>query len=126
MLKRYGGYVFLTPERLEVGRRLFQKHGGKVVLFGRFIAILRTLAALLAGANQMHWRHFLFWNAAGGVLWSSVYGFGAYLLGKQFERLQGPLGIAAAVVALAAVGGVVLYTRRKERELAAANAAPPG
>ena len=60
------------------------------------------------------------------MLWSSLYGFGAYLLGKQVERLQGPLGIAAAVGALVAIGGVVLYTRRKERELAAANAAPRG
>ncbi len=126
VLQRHGHYVFLTPERLEVGRRLFQRHGGKVVLFGRFIAILRTLAALLAGANRMDWRHFLFWNAAGGIAWSSAYGFGAYLLGKQAERLQGPLGIAAGVAAVAAIGGVVFYTRRKERELAAANGAPRG
>lgn len=126
VLQRYGRHVFLTPERLEVGRRLFQQHGGKVVLFGRFIAILRTLAALLAGANRMDWRHFLFWNAAGGILWSSVYGFGAYLLGKQIERLQGPLGIAAGVAAVVAIGVVVAYTRRKERELAAANQAPRG
>ncbi len=117
VLHRYGSYVFLTPERLEVGRHLFQRHGGKVVLFGRFVAILRTLAALLAGANRMDWRHFLFWNAVGGVLWASLYGFGAFVLGKQVERLQGPVGIAAGLIGVAAIAGVVWYTKRKEREL---------
>ena len=124
VLERYGHYVLLTPERLEVGRNLFRKHGGKVVLFGRFIAILRTFAALLAGANRMDWRHFVVWNAVGGIAWASLYGFGAYALGKQVERLQGPVGIAAGVIGAVAIVGVVLYTRRKEREVTAANRAP--
>jgi membrane protein DedA with SNARE-associated domain len=70
LLVRYGGYVLLTPERLAAGRRLFARHGGKVVIFGRFVAVLRTLAALLAGANRMPWPHFLLANAVGGIGWA--------------------------------------------------------
>jgi len=130
LLRRYGSYVLLTPERLEVGRRLFARHGGKVVLFGRFVAVLRTLAALLAGANRMPWPHFLLANAVGGIGWASVYGFGAYALGNQIRRLQGPLGIALGAIGLAAIAATILYARREERRLTeetqgAVSPAPP-
>ncbi|MBO0710481.1 MAG: DedA family protein [Acetobacteraceae bacterium] len=130
LLQRYGGYVLLTPDRLEVGRRLFARHGGKVVLFGRFVAILRTLAALLAGANRMPWPHFLLANAMGGIGWASLYGFGAYALGNEIKRLQGPLGIATGAIGLAAIAVTIVYARRQERRLAeeaqgAVSPAPP-
>jgi membrane protein DedA with SNARE-associated domain len=121
LLRRYGHYILLPPERLEVGRRLFAKHGGKVVLFGRFIAILRTLAALLAGANGMPWPRFLVANAVGGIAWACLYGFGAYALGKEITRLQGPFAIAAGVVAVIVVATVVIYTRHKEKRLTEAS-----
>ncbi len=124
LLRRYGHYILLPPERLEVGRRLFAKHGGKVVLFGRFIAILRTLAALLAGANGMPWQRFLVANAVGGIAWACLYGFGAYALGHEITRVQGPLGIAAVVIAIAVIAATVIYTRRKERRLTEAHDAP--
>jgi len=121
LLRRYGHYVLLPPERLEVGRRLFAKHGGKVVLFGRFIAILRTLAALLAGANGMPWPRFLVANAVGGIAWACLYGFGAYALGKEITKLQGPFAIAAGVVAVIVITTMVIYTRRKEKRLTEAS-----
>ena len=121
LLRRYGHYVLLPPERLEVGRRLFAKHGGKVVLFGRFIAILRTLAALLAGANGMPWPRFLVANAVGGIAWACLYGFGAYALGKEITQLQGPFAIAAGVVAVIVIAAMVIYTRRKEKRLTEAS-----
>lgn len=124
VLRRYGRYVLLPPERLEVGRRLFAKHGGKVVLFGRFVAILRTLAALLAGANGMPWPRFMLANAVGGIAWACLYGFGAYALGHEITRLQGPLGIAALVITVLVIVAMVLYTRRQERRLTAANKPP--
>jgi membrane protein DedA with SNARE-associated domain len=130
LLRRYGRYVLLPPERLEVGRRLFAKHGGKVVLFGRFVAVLRTLAALLAGANGMPWPRFLAANAAGGIAWACLYGFGAYALGHEMKRVEGPLGIAGAVIAVIVIAATVIYTRRKERRLTAASkdakVPPPG
>src|SRR3954471_19894482 len=66
LIARHGHRIRLTPERLAAGQYPFNKHGGAVVFFGRFIALLRTLAALLAGLNGMEWRRFLMFNAAGG------------------------------------------------------------
>ena len=75
VLVRYGSYVGLNEGRIKVGQYLFQLHGGKIVFFGRFFALLRIWAALLAGVNQMAWPKFLLFNAGGTVLiqhpWSS-------------------------------------------------------
>jgi membrane protein DedA with SNARE-associated domain len=60
LLLRYGSYIGLTESRIKLGEYLFQRHGGKIVFFGRFIAFLRSLAALMAGLNQMSWPRFLF------------------------------------------------------------------
>ena len=55
LLVRYGKYVGLDERRLKVGQYLFLRHGGKIVFFGRFVDLLRILAAALAGANRMSW-----------------------------------------------------------------------
>jgi membrane protein DedA with SNARE-associated domain len=55
------------------GQYLFRKHGGKVVFFGCFIAVLRALAAVLAGTNRMSWAPFLLYNALGGIIRATLY-----------------------------------------------------
>ena len=117
LLQRYGSYVGLNEKRMNLGRYLFQRHGGKVVFTGRFIAFLRTFVALLAGASKMDWKVFLLWNAVGGVVWTSLYCTGAYLLGDQMRRIQGPLGIGLAVVAVIVVGVAIWFLRRNEKRL---------
>lgn len=68
LLVRYGRYIRMSPARIKLGQYLFLRHGGKVVFFGRIIALLRALAAFLAGTNRMTWPRFLVFNAAGGVV----------------------------------------------------------
>ena len=59
-----------------------QRHGAKTVFFGRFIAILRFTAAWVAGLGRMPWWRFLFWNAAGGIVWATAVGLVAYYGGQ--------------------------------------------
>lgn len=116
-LRRWGKHVGLTDDRLTLGRYLFRRHGGKVVFFGRFVAFLRTLAALLAGANRMAWPRFLVSNAAGGIAWAGLYGAGAYWLGDEIKRISGPAaGVLLGIVAVGAVA-VFFYLRRNEARL---------
>ena len=117
LLQRYGSHVGLNERRMDIGRHLFQRHGGRVVFVGRFIAILRTFVALMAGASHMDWKVFLLWNAVGGVAWTALYGAGAYLLGNAMHRIEGPIGIALAVVAAGAIGTSIWFLRRNERRL---------
>ena len=117
VLARWGRKVGLTDERLELGRFLFRKYGGGVVFFGRFIAILRTFTAVLAGANKMPWHTFLLWNSLGGIAWTALYGFGAYSLGDAAKRISGPVGIGMAVIAGAALLAAVIFVNRNESRL---------
>ena len=93
MLLRYGSYVGLTEGRIKLGQYLFERHGGKIVFFGRFIALLRSLAALMAGLNQMSWPRFVVFNAAGGILWAACYGLAAFYFGKRIETFTRPVGL---------------------------------
>jgi membrane protein DedA with SNARE-associated domain len=79
LLRRDGGYLGLTTSKIKLGQYLFMRHGGKVVFFGRFVAVLRVLAAVLAGMNRMDWRLFFYANAAGALVWSSTIGLAAYI-----------------------------------------------
>jgi membrane protein DedA with SNARE-associated domain len=127
MLARFGRHIGLNEQRLRVGQYLFERHGAKVVFFGRFVAILRTFAAILAGANRMDWKRFLLWNAIGGVAWSCLYGFGAYALGKAVSEVARPLGIALGIIAaILVVAGIIFLKRNETRLLEAAKAASKG
>ena len=127
LLVRYGRYIRLDQARLKVGQYLFRRHGGKIVFFGRFVAFLRTFAAVLAGANRMPWPHFLLMNALGGLCWASIFGGGAYLFGEQIARVAGPVSLLLLVVAIGLVAAGIVFFRRHERELEQrAEAALPG
>lgn len=117
MLLRYGSYIGLTESRIKLGQYLFQQHGGKVVFFGRFIALLRSPAALLAGVNQMSWARFVLFNAAGALLWATFYGLAAFCLGKQLETFTGPIGLLLLLIGIIAVLVSLWFIRRHEAEL---------
>jgi membrane protein DedA with SNARE-associated domain len=56
--------IGMFEARIKLGQYLYLKHGAKVVFLGRFVALLRILAAFLAGVNRMPWRAFLIANAS--------------------------------------------------------------
>jgi len=118
-LARFGRYVGLTEDRLRLGRYLFAQYGVGIVFLGRFIAVLRVLAAFLAGANRMTWTHFLLANAAGALLWAGGVGTAAYFLGSQLHGIHGRLSAIGIVLAVAAVAAGVYYLRRHEAALQA-------
>ena len=98
LVLKFGSYLGLTEGRIKLGQYLFQKYGGTVVFFGRFFAVLRFLAAFLAGVNQLAWHRFLVANALGGLVWASIVGISAYTLGRSIHQVQGPAGAAGVAV----------------------------
>ena len=117
LLRRYGRYIRLDERKLKLGLYLFRKHGGKVVFFGRFVAVLRAWAAFLAGTNRMRWPPFLLFNALGGIVWATVYGLGGYFLGKNIDRLEGPIGTISIVLAALIIIASLVFVWRNERKL---------
>jgi len=119
LLRRYGRFIRLDQKRLKLGQYLFLQHGGKVVFFGRFISILRAYAAFLAGTNRMPWWRFLMFNAAGGIVWATLVGTGAYVLGTQIHNLTRTAAIVGGILAVIAVVAFLLFLRRNEERLMA-------
>ena len=119
LIVRYGKYVRLDEGRLKIGQYLFLRHGGKIVFFGRFVALLRTFAALLAGANRMPWPRFLLMNALGGLVWATLFGGAAYLFGEKIKLVAGPAGLLILACAIVLVAAGIAFLRRHERELEA-------
>jgi len=117
LLRRYGRYIHLNERKLKLGLYLFRKHGGKVVFFGRFVAVLRAWAAFLAGTNRMPWPSFLLFNALGGITWATVYGLGGYFLGKSIHRLAGPVGTITIVLATLIIIASLVFVWLNEQQL---------
>jgi membrane protein DedA with SNARE-associated domain len=117
LVERYGARIGIGPEKFRLSQYLFHKWGGVVVFFGRFITILRILAALLAGANRTPLRQFMFYNAAGGVVWAASFGYGAYSLAAGFDAVEGAAARFAAGALLAALFLLWRYFRRHEARL---------
>lgn len=119
VLRRWGRRIGISDARLELGRYLFRRYGGRIVFLGRFVAFMRTFVALLAGANRMPWHSFLLWNGLGGVCWTALYGIGAYALGEAARKVSGPLGIALGIAGAAALIASFAFVKRNETRLMA-------
>jgi membrane protein DedA with SNARE-associated domain len=127
LLLRYGAYLRITESRIKLGEYLFLRHGGKIIIIARFVPLLRSLAGILAGANRMPWRKFMLANIVGALAWASIFGFAAYLLGREVEKFAGPTVIVLGVAVLIVVIIGAHFVSRHEAQLAAeAERALPG
>ena len=107
LLERPGLFERERRRALEIGDPFFERHGAKAVFLGRWITGLRTWASWLAGASEMHWRTFLVWNAAGGILWATTVGLASYYAGDTAKRVIDAVGVYALIAAAVVVVGVV-------------------
>jgi membrane protein DedA with SNARE-associated domain len=117
-LVRHPRFKERADRYLPRAEEIIQRHGGKAVFFGRFVAILRFTVAWIAGLGRMPWWRFFFWNAAGGIVWATSVGLLAYWGGKAVAEAvarYGALG-AVAAVALFGLGWFGLYRARKRLE----------
>jgi membrane protein DedA with SNARE-associated domain len=118
LVHRYGRVLRVTDAKLERVRAVFERHGAKTVFFGRFIALLRTWAAVLAGVGQMRYRTFMLFNALGGITWAAIIGMLGYLFGRNLPRLEHFVrntGWVLVVVVVVVGGGIVWWRRRRDQ-----------
>lgn len=118
LITHRGRYVGIKESHLAKVERFFDHYGGGIVVFARFVQVLRQLNGLVAGTMGMQWWRFLFYNALGAALWVGVWGGGIYFLGKHMEAALDilsdiePYLIGAGVMALI-LGAVYILRRRR-------------
>ena len=116
LLQRYGRYLHLDERDLRLGRYLFARFGGRIVFVARFVAVLRAVAGVLAGANDMPLKRFLIWSGLGAMAWSATFGFAAYALGQRIEMLSTRASALTGMILLfAAVAGWRFVRRNRLR-----------
>lgn len=91
VLKRYGKYVHLTPERLEKAEEWFRRYRGKSIIAGYFVPGLRHLTAYFAGISELGYGVFLSLAAAGATLWVVIFVSLGRLLGRDWKVFSGLL-----------------------------------
>ena len=116
-LRRFGRFFFFRESYLEAAERYFQRHGGKTVLFGRFVGVLRSFAPVAAGISRMPYRTFLFYNVVGGIGSVTIVLLLGYFFGQSWELINRWLGwgggIAFALAVVAAVSYLLIRRRRR-------------
>lgn len=122
LVNRFGKYLFLKQEHLDRAEQFFARHGNKTVFFGRFVAVLRAWAALLAGINHMPWRTFLIYNAAGGIIWAVIYGTLGFVAGRYFhdkfaqvEGIAAFIGRTGLILIIVAIVALFIFFRLRRR-----------
>ncbi|MBU0688908.1 MAG: DedA family protein [Gammaproteobacteria bacterium] len=81
LLERAGSR-FIKQEHLEKTHAFYEKHGGKTVIFARFLPILRTFAPFVAGIGTMNYRHYVMFSIIGGVAWIGSLTLAGYFFGN--------------------------------------------
>ncbi|HKD32914.1 MAG TPA: DedA family protein [Gaiellaceae bacterium] len=118
LFERWGWLHQYSDRVLPPAEAIMARHGGAAVFFGRFVTILRYTVAWVAGLTRMRWWKFLFWNAAGGIVWATAVGLTAYYGGKVVADSIARYGAYAAVIAAVAivVAWLILHYARKRVE----------
>jgi membrane protein DedA with SNARE-associated domain len=113
---RWGRYVHVTPARLALAERWFDKHGEVTVLVGRCVPVIRTFISLPAGIARMPFWRFTLFTLIGCIPWV----LGLTLLGVQvgpsWERWRHRLEYLDYIVAAVILAGIVyLFVRARRR-----------
>ncbi len=119
MLMRHGHHVGLNAARMRLGEYLFRFHGGKILLFGRIVAVLRVYQSILAGIYRMPFRRFMAFSGLGAVLWAAAVGYGAYGFGGLFNSMAGVLAWVTLALGLAILLAAAVYLKHQESVLQA-------
>jgi len=118
LVMRYGLRIGVKRKHIEPVEDFFQRHGGAVVLFARFVVVVRQLNGVVAGILGMSWGRFLAYNAAGAAIWVGFWSLLAYWSGHRLLRSIGKLEpiLIAGIIAMAALGVLVLWLYRRKRK----------
>jgi membrane protein DedA with SNARE-associated domain/membrane-associated phospholipid phosphatase len=116
-LEKHGPRVKITHERLEMVDGYFDRHGGKTILIGRFIGLVRALAPFIAGSSGLAFRRFIPYSVVGCGAWATLFCVLGYIFWRSFDKVQHLVGQALfgfAVLVGVIVVAVTAYRRRDD------------
>jgi membrane-associated protein len=109
----------LNRDHLEKAHAFFEKYGGKAVVIGRFVPIVRTFVPFVAGAAFMTYPTFAFYNVTGAILWVGVCVGAGWLFGNVPIVKNNFSLVALGIIFVSVLPAVVEYLRSRRSTLAA-------
>jgi membrane-associated protein len=108
---------FFRKKHIEITKVYYEKHGGKTLILGRFLPIIRTFAPILAGVIKIEFKKFMLYNLIGAAAWIGSIGTIAFYLGKQFPEVVNYLGyIFVGLIILTALPILTAFIKTKKAE----------
>ena len=116
LVTRYGGYVGVRKSHVDRAHAFFERNGSKTILFGRFVAILRTWAAIVAGAAAMSFTKFVTYNTIGSIVWAVVFGLLGFYFGRDLPLLEKYISrVSFGVLILGVVGIATFFLMKRSK-----------
>lgn len=108
---------FFKKRHIELTQIYYDKHGGKTLVLGRFLPIIRTFAPILAGVIKIDFKKFMMYNIAGAVAWIGSIGSIAYFLGIRFPEVENYLGyIFIALIVITALPILIAGIKNRNKK----------
>lgn len=117
---------FLKKENLEKAEDFYKRHGGKTMIFARFIPFVRTFAPMLAGVGKMSYKTFIFFDITGALLWSTSVTLAGFFLGSVIPNIDKYILPIIFIIIIASISPSIIYAitaktknvikKRKERK----------
>jgi len=102
---------FLNRAYLEKTHQFYDRHGGKAVLFARFLPIFRTFVPFVAGVGKMRYPRYVTYSAVGSVCWISFFVFGGYYFGNLPVVKKYLTFFILGIIVISVLPGIVHFAR---------------
>lgn len=108
--------LFFRPKHLFAAKDFYDRHGGKAIILGAFLPIIRTFAPIVAGAVKLDYSKFIWYNIIGATLWSSTMVLSGYFLGRYVPNIKEYLQyIIIFLIIITAIPILQTFLKEKKR-----------
>ena len=112
---REDSFLF-RKKHLIATKDFYDTHGGKTLILGRFLPIIRTFAPILAGVIKVDFKIFMMYNVIGAVAWIGSIASIAYFLGKQFPAIENYIGyIVIGLIVITTIPVLMTYLKSRKK-----------
>lgn len=101
----------LNRAHLEKTNQFYARHGGKTIIFARFLPIIRTFAPFVAGIGRMVYPYFLAYSAFGSVFWISFFVFGGFFFGNVPVVKNNLTYFIFGIIIISILPGIIQFVR---------------
>jgi membrane protein DedA with SNARE-associated domain len=111
-LRKFGKFLFIYPEDVDMGYKAFNQYGNGIVFLGRLIPIIRTVISLPAGVSKMNFFIFSVYTLLGSLVWSSILIIAGYALGENWSVVGGYVSKYEKIIIALIIILIILFIAR--------------